>query len=220
MEKTLFNLLEKRRQVKFFDNTKIPEESLIKDILKASYELTPSKQNLMPYKVHVLGPNSKLKNNVYELTMDHEKRSKEEYYKKGNLQVLAPYLLIIEVRTPTANDFMKAKSREGRVYNVELNPTKQVSYAPATEQGMFATTLTGLCIDNGLSVSYTGCIPHVDKNTNKFKEHGIDFIENPVLAIISIGYPNISVPEEFLYARNLNVGEVKPSYETIVEWHD
>ena len=52
-------LLDSRRQVRVFDDVKIPDYSVIQSLLDKTHKLVPSKQNLMPYKVIVLGPECK-----------------------------------------------------------------------------------------------------------------------------------------------------------------
>lgn len=221
MKNTYVKIMEERKQVRVFDNNKIPDKTLINEILEKAYKLTPSKQNLMPYKVHVLGPNKEnLKNLVYELTMRHEGRSEKDFYKKGNLQIIAPYLLIIELRDPEPTEFIAKMQKQGLNYKCELMPTKYFSYGPAVEAGMFTTVLTGLLVDNGLSISYTGCIPKVTAEQNKFKDSGIDFINNSVFTMLSIGYPDTRFSPGVLYPRHGNRGENKPLYEKVIQWHD
>ena len=52
-------LLDSRRQVRVFDDINIPGKLLIRNLLNTTHRLVPSKQNLLPYKVHVLGPECK-----------------------------------------------------------------------------------------------------------------------------------------------------------------
>ena len=49
-------LFESRQQVKRFNHIKIPDKTLIQSLLEKTWRLVPSKQQLMPYKVHILGP--------------------------------------------------------------------------------------------------------------------------------------------------------------------
>ena len=54
--------IEKFWQTKKWRTDKIPEKDLIDSLLKKTFEIVPSKQSLVPYKIIVLGPDSKLKN--------------------------------------------------------------------------------------------------------------------------------------------------------------
>ena len=218
MQNHFVNLMEVRKQVRQFDNKKVPDQSIINDILKETYRLVPSKQKLMPYTVHVLGPKHEdLKHNLYKMTLVHEGRRQEDYYKKGNRQLLAPYVLLFEYRTPEPTDFILSLQKDGINFAKEM---KDSSVSAPIECGMFITILTGLCLTAGLSVSYTGCIPYVGEDQNGFKDSGIPFIEHQVMSMISIGYPDYSVPKKDLYARNTNVGEIKPNIDKVIKWHD
>lgn len=211
-------IFRKRKQVREFDNTKVPNESIIKEIVDQTFTLVPSKQNLMPYTVHVLGPKHEdLKNNLYKMTMKHEGRRKEEYYKVGNRQLLAPYVLIFERRIPKSNNFLNELQNNGRNFNYDLGIENL--HAPI-ECGMFITILTGLCIIKGLSISYTSCIPYVGEDKNGFVDSGVPFIKYPVLTMVSIGHPDYSVPKKDLYAKNTNIGEQKPNIDEVIKWYD
>ena len=61
-------IYKKRRKVKRFLH-EAPDHNLIVDLMQKTHSLVPSKQNLMPYKIHVLGPKClKLKDELYHLT--------------------------------------------------------------------------------------------------------------------------------------------------------
>ena len=51
-------LFETRYQVYTYSD-KIPDENLVKEIINKTYKITASKQNIVPYKIHVLGPSCK-----------------------------------------------------------------------------------------------------------------------------------------------------------------
>ena len=62
------NVLEvfsKRRQTKDF-KSKFPEQKIIKQIIQKTFDLVPSKQNLVPYKVTVLGPDNPIEKDILE----------------------------------------------------------------------------------------------------------------------------------------------------------
>ena len=46
----------KKRVQTFIFNNDVPEKELINSLLEKTYELVPSKQNIIPYKVVVWGP--------------------------------------------------------------------------------------------------------------------------------------------------------------------
>ena len=62
---------EGRHQTRYFDHEKIPSKELIEKVLHKTHELVPSKQNLMPYVVKILGPeHKKIKMHMYELASE------------------------------------------------------------------------------------------------------------------------------------------------------
>ena len=60
-----FDLLEKRRHVRTYKTDKHPPKELIEKLLWKTWKTTPSKNNFMPYNVHVLGPD-KANEKVYK----------------------------------------------------------------------------------------------------------------------------------------------------------
>ena len=52
-------LFDSRRQIRRFNHIDIPEKNLVENLLEKTWRLVPSKQQCMPYKVHVLGPERK-----------------------------------------------------------------------------------------------------------------------------------------------------------------
>ena len=51
----IFEAFNSRHQTRYFDHEKIPSKEFIENILYKTHELVPSKQNLMPYAVKILG---------------------------------------------------------------------------------------------------------------------------------------------------------------------
>jgi hypothetical protein len=216
------NLLSKRRQIKYFDQNNYPDRDEINSILESTCRLVPSKQNLMPYKVHVFGPeNIDYKKELYNLSSMqegpniHKKRIVRE--KTGNFQLFAPYVLLFEKRCPEPNESVMRRIRQGHMF-VNCDPERHGEdlYMPdaALEVGMFASTLTPLCLEKGISISYTGCIPDYIIH-EKFK-----FIEGYVFLAISLGYISETPEDQMEHAREKrdNFGETKPNIENIICW--
>ncbi len=53
---TIEEIYKTRWQVRQYDEANIPDKDLIKSLVSKTFELSPSKQNLLPFRVHVLGP--------------------------------------------------------------------------------------------------------------------------------------------------------------------
>ncbi len=82
------DVLKKKKQVVFFDQTRVPDKRMIEMLIKEMHTYTPSKQNDIPYFVIANGPEQQdrinfLYKNAY---CDHRED-------KGNSQVLAPYVI-------------------------------------------------------------------------------------------------------------------------------
>lgn len=228
----LQGLLNKRRQIKFFDQEVIPEQSTIQSILKKTYELVPSKQNLIPYKVHILGPEQKeIKDRIFFLASKNElpdtfEKERLEKKDKGQIQLRAPYVLLFEKRCPEPNQFILNNIGIGLTYS-ECDPKKHNDFktAPAIEIGMFISILTGLCVEQDIDISYTLCLPSVtNKNgetINPFKDYNINFIDNYVFIAVSLGYRVSNEKYKgYILARDTNEGETKPPISNILRWHN
>jgi hypothetical protein len=216
------NLLSTRHQIKYFDQSNYPNKDVINSILESTYRLVPSKQNLMPYKVHVFGPeHADYKKELYNLSSIqegpdiHKKRILRE--KTGNFQLIAPYVLLFEKRCPEPNESVKRRMRNGHMF-VNCDPERHSEdlYMPdaALEVGMFASTLTPLCLEKGISISYTGCIPDYIIH-EKFK-----FIEGYVFLAISLGYISENLQDQMEHARERSnkIDETKPDIKNIICW--
>ena len=72
----IYDIMEKRRYVREYDTTANIPQSLINSLLFQTWKVTPSKNNFMPYTVHVVGPEQqKYKELVYLNAASNEGRS-------------------------------------------------------------------------------------------------------------------------------------------------
>ena len=60
----LEELLKKRSNVSFFREDKVPEKSLIDEILNKAHTLTPHKNNFYHYEIEVYGPEHEEEKNM------------------------------------------------------------------------------------------------------------------------------------------------------------
>ena len=74
------------------------------------------------------------------------------------------------------------------------------------EVGMFAKTLTGLCLENNLDVSYTKCFSSKSKDWIET----LPFVDTMPIMIMSIGKGKIY--------RDTNSNDLRPDFERIVKW--
>ena len=209
----------KRFQARKFLEDKIPDKELIKSLLEKTFKLVPSKQSLVPYKVWVLGPEHlETKQKLHELSSWHWKKNKPERTHYATIQLLAPYLLIFTDReVDDVSPAILENIEKGHPYSIlKLGNSQE---AKTLEMGMFSKILTGLCLEEGLAVSYTLCFPRhygrVEKHHQKYVLGDLPeimaIIESHVLLLMSIGYPD---GENFVKKNN----EYKPPMENIIKW--
>ena len=111
-------ILDSRRQIKVFDDIKIPDKSLIKNLLDKTHKLVPSKQNLLPYKVHVLGPECKKEKQIlYDLSKLNDPEDTH------NTCSLAPYVLIFTNRLAKPNTAVQRRIDRGGDFSKETRET-------------------------------------------------------------------------------------------------
>lgn len=241
------NLFSKRRQIRSaWDQEKIPSKELIHDLLNRTLNIAPSKQNLFPFKIHVIEPdNNQDHKNISGICALFKKGSvnnwnedilqnKEQGYKK------APWVLIFTARLCEPNNFVIEHSAKNHCRPEErFNQVNAENYrAPinthlsAVEIGMFIEILTGLCLENDIHSSYIKSFPewewyHHDQSYFKLKnEVGYDWdvlpwvTELPVI-VMQLGH-KANIPDR-LASNSVNPNapywENKPSIDTIVEYH-
>ena len=124
------NVLKHYKYVKTYDQSQDVPQSIIDDLLQRTWKVTPSKNNFMPYKLHVLGPqHQNLKDKVYEKALHHQ--DSQDHLTTPSLKmprfhniVSCHYLLIF---TQRAEDQPNAHQRElialGRNYT-QTDPNK------------------------------------------------------------------------------------------------
>ena len=171
------DLISKRRQVRAaWDNEKIPSKEEVESLLKECLKLTPSKNNLQPFKIHVIGPENKKELDIitgicalhktgsvakYELEMDTNTDL-------GSHNKRPPYTLLFTVRLSKDNQFTAEHENRHKQTDIDVGRTdKRFSQSdPNTfrrtanrnlaslEVGMFIMSLTALALEKGLSVSF------------------------------------------------------------------
>jgi len=162
----LEELLSRRSQVWTFKKDVFPDKQLIENFIKKTYELVPSKQNLMPYEVSILGPD-KIDEKRELLYLSQNTQSEESTFTNThkNFQLLAPYVLLFTQRLAFPPNLRVQKVIEvGREYpECDIEKYKRIKVVPAIEIGMFMLILSGLCLENNIDVSYTACLPSDEK---------------------------------------------------------
>ena len=200
----LEELLSRRSQVWTFKKDVFPDKQLIENLIKKTYELVPSKQNLMPYEVSILGPD-KIDEKRELLYLSQNTQSEESTFTNTyrNFQLLAPYVLLFTQRLAFPPNLRVQKMiKVGREYpECDMKKYKRIKVVPAIEIGMFMLTLSGLCLENNIDVSYTACLPSDEKR--------FSFVNENVYVSMSLGYKQ---------TKEVKNDEDKPSKDEIINW--
>ncbi len=214
-------LLDTRRQVKSFDHKNIPSLAVIKSLLKKTWEQVPSKQHLMPYKVHVLGPDRKKEKEVLfnqstivEELIQKEKGTPEKLKYPSNrcTHILAPYLLIFTPRLSKGSPTVRQRIKDGHEYIVcDPKRYKDDVQINCIEIGMFATTLATFALEQKIDISYNKNFCHWPKWKYLWKE--LPFVDEPPYLLMSLGYRRYkNIP------RPLIEDEYKEDIDEIINW--
>jgi len=203
---TIEEILKKRKQTKFYDLTNYPNKNEIESIINKTFELTTSKQNLYPYKIHILGPDQKkYKKDFYDIVC----------YQKGgypNVNVpTSPYCLIFTLKLiKNIPKVIQDRIKNGHTYALlDSKKYKKHKWEAAIEIGMFAKVLTSLLLEKNIDVSYTGCFPSYDDNKEIWKK--LPFIDDTVIFSMQFGYK---------FGNNIKKKDLEPKPEKneVINW--
>jgi hypothetical protein len=203
-----YELYSKRKQVRWYDQDRTPDKSIVDAALRGAYEAVASKQNLMPYKIYVINNNQVINQKLYDVSQDVLPTKSANY----NL-LTAPYQFIYTVRLAGGNSKVKEWVTSGHLQpcmNPDQYKDRFVIKNTNLEIGMHATVLTKLLVEQGIDVSYTLCFPSNMPNDSVWKDSAFTFLEDEVQFIMSAGYED---PERYY-----NSKEDKPNYNQVVQW--
>ena len=237
---SIFDTLEKRHHVLKYKSETVPDE-LLKNLLYKAWKITPSKQNCMPYRVSVLGPDKqKEKNIIYDKVVNNNKfwqnkgltkdtkanpKMESEYVFKLNPSyyhvVSNSHLLLFSQRVcEEPNRFYRRAIKEGHyLEQCELDEVDNIAESVSFEVGLFVSNLTALCIENGIDVSYNDCYP---KNKHPWKDTPYLWYDKQekvakVHGIMSIGYGSY-YRHEWLKKINKSKYDIKPEVNEVIKW--
>jgi hypothetical protein len=191
-----------------YDLDQIIDPEFILNALKAAWLETPSKNNFMPYKVHVLGPEfAKEKDELYWLCLGNETKANNEQITDRNLLkmyeekmypgsampnyfniVNSSYVLIFTQRIENKlNEHQQSLVKKGYVYEqmAKDGPKRENARKNAyLEIGMFSTNFAGICLENGIDVSHTLCFPGDKKD---WPQEHFSFLDSHPMLIMTVG---------------------------------
>ena len=191
---TYENLKKRKYVIEYHDDAYIPS-ILIQDLLKKTWEVTPSKNNFMAYNVHVIGNNQKdLKKKVFlnclsnEMKIDENLNVLNERYEKNppayyNI-INCSYLFIFTMRLEDQpNQFQQYLINRGHNYEAVNEETLMDLYpAVSFEAGLFSNTLSSLLLEHDIASSFTGCFR---RDLASWKE--IPFVTRKPIMIMTAG---------------------------------
>lgn len=224
--------MKKYRYVLEYDSNAFVDPKHIDNALKYAWEVTPSKQNFMPYKVHVLTPEADVhKQILYNKALIQQargsgidiknKKALEKYDKRlkkddkepffKNLKT-SQYVFIFSQRVEDSpNSFQQNNIDYGLTYcQTEYDDPGHAHGKDIAriEIGMFSANLASHLLENSIDVSFTQCFPG---ELNTWTEKEFDFLEDDVLLIMTAGKGK-------LYRRDLIPlhKDQKPNFDRIV----
>lgn len=220
------------RYVLEYDDTASIDPKHIDEALNYAWQVTPSKQNFMPYKVHVLTPEAEVhKQILYNKALTQQARGSgikikdikslqkyDDQLKKDDMQPFfrnlktAPYVFIFAQRVEDQpNSYQQKNIDYGLTYCQTERGDPGHRYGKdiaRIEIGMFSANFASHLLVNGIDVSFTQCFPG---ELRTWTEQEFNFLSDDVLLIMTAGKGK-------LYRRDLDSqdGDLKPAFERIV----
>ena len=210
-------LFSKRRQIRAaWHPTKMPNKELIYDLLKRTQNISASKQNLFPFKIHAFGPDDLEEKHIVEQicclfptgSVNNFDRSKEALTAVGANNNMPGWVLVFELRKAQKNTFIKEyeKMYEEGLPSVRYTQIDEDRFREsanrtlaAIEVGMYCKLLAALCLENDLAISYIKSFPEwtwkgqrkqYNKNINKvgLSWDSLPQITEAPLLVVQIGH--------------------------------
>ena len=212
-----FDLLETKRAHVAKYSDRMPDRKIIEEALYKAWKTTPSKNNAMPYQVHVW-TKQEHKEEIHKLSVRNHNENRQHTNPKNNPYFLhiktAPYLISVHGRVATPNKYFKTLiDNEGLYFDwADEKAMNRIKATTSLEVGMFFANLSLYLLEEGLDVSYNGCFK---RDVKLWQEAGLDVKYKP-LAMMSIGHA------ESYRKEKINMLEekfdIKPELKEIIKW--
>lgn len=223
---SISKILEKRKAVKEFETKFSIPDIVLNSLLERTWKVTPSKNQFMPYTVHVLGPKHQTyKNLIYQLCLNNEQKNdkiqageqQERYGKElpfyANIMSCS-HLLVFTLRVEdNPSEFQKFSMSKGHKFEAVCESTIENLYPTASlEVGMFSNVLGTLCLENNIDVSYILCFT---KKLENWKE--IPFVTRLPILLMPIGKGKV-YRMDILKKHGIFEYDLRPEYSRIVNF--
>jgi hypothetical protein len=212
--------LQHYKYVREYDKTAVIPESLIDSLLQRTWKITPSKNNFMPYMVHVIGPKHQIiKDKVYKNCLANEKiddvenvrykTHKPNYWNITNCSYLLMFTQRVEEQP---NPYQTYLINQGYPYEQTGNDLSKFRGNATLEIGMFATTFATLCLESKLDISFTLCFL---KDLKHWQDEEFKFLTQEPILLMTVGKGLRYRVHEF--GENMRF-DLKPDYARIVNF--
>jgi len=215
-------IFKKRKHVREYDTSVEISSELIDSLLRKTWSITPSKNQFMPYKAHVLGnQHQEYKNSVLNICSSYDDgMSGGGSDRPTNPEFLhmktCSHMIIFTLRhEDDPNEEMFKRMLRGRIY--EQSSSESLNKFPENaflELGFFVNMLTGMCLENGIDISYTRCL---SGDTSVWKSAGLVFIEDTPMLVLTMGKGiryRVDIAKKYGWLDT----DLKPEYERIVNF--
>ena len=224
-----FDLLEKRHHVRTYKD-KVPSKDKIEFALWQAWKTTPSKNNAMPYKVIVYGPEHKEeKAKAWKMCAENHKDAEKRAVQRGEATKteggkpnpyyehikLNPYLFCIHAQPREPNNFYKRRVELGMFFD-QAWPSRVNKFIDTTavEVGMFIQNLSSYLLEQNIDVSYTSCF---GRDIKKWHDMGLKDADYRPIVLMSAGYSEV-YRYKLKTSMYKGVEDIKPEYEEIIKW--
>ena len=212
--------LQRKHVVKYKPD--IISDDKIKSLLQKTWQLTSSKNNYMPYSVHVLGPDKIIeKEKIFKKCID--KQNESEKNANANRKELGwnykhvkqnSHLLIFTARVCKPNPYNERQIEKGHfVSETSEAIVNSLGTCAPIEIGMFAQNLTNFCMLEDIDVSFCVCF---SKNRHDWKE--FPFIKNTLVMMMSLGYGEQYYWDKLKRQGVRHEDNLKPEIDEVVKW--
>jgi len=219
----IIDILKQMRHVRKYYKNKPIEDDFLKEILEQTWKVTPSKNNFMPYKIHVIGPqHENYKKEIYQICVGNEdlKNSRNPIDEGQNLNpnymnlFNCSHALIFTARLEDElNPHQRLLDKNG-IYLEPITPESLATYIDTVslEVGMFANTLSAVCLENNVQTSYTLCFK---RNLEAWQK--LPFVDNRPILIMTIGKAEI-YRRDIARKEGWSKNDYKPAFNRIVNF--
>jgi len=226
-----FDILEKKRKHVRVYHPAIPDKKIIEECLWKAWKSTPGKNNCMPYRVDVYGPNNaKEKQSIYELCWQNHKDAEQravdfglndktqggmqnpDYaHIKNNAYLFAFHSRVLKKLNPY---YVKQVKKGHFADQMFPHLVERIVDSVAVEVGLFAQNLSIYLLEKDIDISYTSCFK---RSVAEWHKKGLNHVEYRPILLMSCGIA-ARTRRDFLRERKVEHEDIKPDIEDIVKW--